>query len=79
MRLRDQQLSVRGVSVPAGARDGPAGEGPKRDSHQQAAGQRNDRHTIHGHDLARAQRQNLGGRSAQQPSVLIGRAPGVAG
>ena len=55
--------------MPAGARDGPAGEGPKRDSHQQAAGQRNDRHTIHGHDLARAQRQNLGGRSAQQPSA----------
>ena len=59
MGLCDQELQVCRVSVLPGAYDRPTGEGAEWDSHQQAAGQRNDRDTIHGHDLAGARRQNL--------------------
>jgi len=47
----------------AGTRNQPASDTPKWESHEQATDQRNDRHTIHGQDLAGAQRQNVVGSS----------------
>jgi hypothetical protein len=54
---------MRGVGVLASTCDHPAGDDPKKESADQATDQRNGCHTIHGQDLARAQRQNLVGSS----------------